>query len=633
MNYARFCLYLALFTGAVCSFAGCSQENGSPELSTVFSYENETFKLGTEVLELDPSNYNGLKLEKKKGVFSYELIQPENPEPAAETLNVKSLSCLYSFAGESADYVLGIVGTVDFRDVARSVSDGLEGAGYLLMELKSKGDSVLFRRKSDGVWEFLLYNEAAIDSCKAGCSSCAKDSADYNEACTGGACPDAEFVKDQVAVANQEEFVDLLNQYRKRRLAASPLCSHDGRIREVFMMDMVSANHPLDSVLSNFAGIFDALDPEVQYYVLINHDPKFTSIPEIRDSFSAKFHRLKSDSQRLVLIEPIDFCVLLEQGMQMELDTTFDCNTASLFSADYWAQDPITVLQTPGKIPVLMYPRQFNSFGDYFAASEISAQTGMLTRTAPFSFNAGNQLAGNGYMVMGADAKALALSSLIGSTIADSLTGFDALPDIDQLFKLVYGVDEIVWIGDATLQNPNDPNWTMEFGTYQPIYHIDMFLTLGGRVSATDSREMIFVGIPEVVNPHGFVYDTAQVEEMRRQVRAVVRQLENASFGGRKFLVDSIPLPVFINKYADSEEVTGSLLSFNNCQIEVVPGQSRLYLPRYRAGSEFEKIAKHVFEFFTRKGFDVREVNGNFGRTAALDDAALHCMVKVLSRE
>lgn len=626
-------MYLLLILSVTWILGGCSSDGTNINLDTVFSFENDTFKLGENALDLTPTDYNGIRLVKKKESYFYQLIQPADPGPAAETLTLESLSCLYSFPGSTFESQLDIIGTVDFRDVAFSDLDLLEGFGYLLISLQTEHDSVLFKQQDDGTWSVLLYNEATDTSCNAGCSSCAKNYADYEDACVNGACPQAEFVKEQASIGDLEEFGSLLEQFGKRGWAASPLGSHDGKIKEVFMMDMVSADHPIDSVLKNFSGIFSAMDADVQYYILINHDPKFTSFPLIRKRFASKFHMKESDKSRLVLIEPIDYCVLLEKGMLMELDTTFNCNTDKLFLADYWAQDPISVLATEGGMPVLMYPRQFNTFGDYFAASEISAQTGMLTRTAPFSFNAGNQLAGNGFMVMGADAKALALNSMLGDVEADSLPGFDVLPDIDSLFKLVYGVDHIIWIGDTSLGAPNPAKSTLEFGQHQPVYHLDLFLTLAGTVSKTDDRERVFVGIPEVVNPDQLDYDILEVEAMQSQIRAVVRQLENASFDGRKFLVDSIPLPLVINNYGDSKKVVGSLLSFNNCQIEVMPDKKKLYLPSYHGKARLNHLANEVHGFFEQKGFEVQEVNGHFGRTSALDNASLHCVMKVLSRE
>lgn len=595
---------------------------------TPFSYAEGTLTIDGSSLDLESGIYYGIKRSSKTG---FSLIQSEGAGPAEQTLNLNTLQCFYSASDVNGDAVVDIIGTVDFRD-ARISGPGMdENYNYILLSLAEEGDSILFIKEDESAWSILLYNSATSQTCSTACDNCARTNADFQN-CLDGQCSEAEVSSKRASVSSPEDFEALMASYHGRGNQLKPLCSHDGEIREVFLMNMVTKEYGLDTLLKNFEGIFKGMGPNIRYYILLNHEAGVIQYPDIEKRFAQQFSGDEYKDFDLVLIAPMDYCALLEQGMLDEIDNTIDCDPDKLLLPEYWAQDPISVLRTEGGMPILMEPLQFNNFVDYFISSELSARTGMLSRTAPFGFNSGNHLAGKDYLVLGADAKALAYNSMFGSFDAGDLPNFDSLPDLDSLFKEVFGVEDLVWIGEEELSEPIQQSFQMEAGTFQPVYHIDLFLTLAGRVSTTDPRELVFVGIPEVVNPKGLPYDTLQFGQFQAEVRKVVRQLEAAQIGGRRFLVDSIPLPVLVNNLANSKETVGTLCSFNNCQVEIGADRKRIFLPTYYVSKRLHAITQDAMDKFEGYGFEVTRVNGHFARTSVLEDASLHCMTKVLRR-
>ncbi|MDP5170648.1 MAG: hypothetical protein NWR72_10410 [Bacteroidia bacterium] len=164
----------------------------------------------------------------------------------------------------------------------------------------------------------------------------------------------------------------------------------------------------------------------------------------------------------------------------------------------------------------------------------------------------------------------------------------------------------------------------------QLIYHLDLYLTLGGKLA--NGKQLIFVAQykPEEYLI-GQIPDSSNIPKALAIISEWLDQqadwLENRTDGF--FHVERIPILYFASS-------SPGFASFNNGLIEnISPQEKYAYLPDYEFTSQEEKMSSMralVENVFAKHQFSVKWIQGRFENMIS-DAGSLHCRVKVLRRQ
>jgi hypothetical protein len=173
-------------------------------------------------------------------------------------------------------------------------------------------------------------------------------------------------------------------------------------------------------------------------------------------------------------------------------------------------------------------------------------------------------------------------------------------------------------------------------GQRQPIFHIDMFVSLAGR--GPDGRYRVLVGDPGAADE--LMSWAPEAHELRAEYDEIAAQLQALDFDVRR-----TPLPIVqqvnreprtIETTGDSIEIAGEILWYhatsNNCLVQIDGDARDVWLPTYghRDAKGLAKVDKSHADTWTEMGFGVHAL-GDF-HPFAQAQGALHCIKKYLAR-
>lgn len=288
-----------------------------------------------------------------------------------------------------------------------------------------------------------------------------------------------------------------------------------------------------------------------------------------------------------------------------------------------WARDPLLVAQRDGA-PVLLATPTLNRRDDLHAAQFAAARLGLPCETFGAMFEGGNVLVGQDCLLVGAD-------SLIA-------LGEDGAARFAAALQAVEGWQRRVVVIDSGPQSPaehvgkirvGEDEWDevlhyrSKQGTRQPVFHIDMFVTLAG--PGADGRERVLVGDPALaasllgtaLHPRGpaALFDRV-AHDLEREGFAVTRN----------------PLPMIYMDEPDKRRRVWYYASANNVLLQRGAQGDVVWLPAYGhdlwpelAGTDGANAA--IWESL---GFEVRTI-GQAQRLAE-NLGGLHCLTNVLQR-
>lgn len=303
-----------------------------------------------------------------------------------------------------------------------------------------------------------------------------------------------------------------------------------------------------------------------------------------------------------------------------------------------WAEDAYAIVQdrkTGARF--FIEPFEFPRYADALIADFVCNKTATFRHTqAPLYFQGGNMLIGDDFFMIGADYPAKSLRYM--GRVLNREQGEKPAATIKRLYKQYLDQGrELLYIGSA-LPVPkqvdrkitlNGEEWTETVyygnkrGTVQPLFHIDMFMTLAGRDA--EGKYQIVVGDPRMaaellgvpVWPHALVevFDD------------IARGLERAGFR-----VHRSPLPLV---YVDEPEVrmrTWYFATSNNALVEVTRDSKRIWIPTYGYGaweslSATDAANKRLWESL---GFEVIQLVDC--HPFAGYNGVVHCIKKYLVR-
>lgn len=546
------------------------------------------------------------------------------------TFLATTTTCFASSTSNSAP--IGVIGTVDVRVGQDEASETTWDYTWWVVPTSDSGDQSLWFSMVDGnlvvTWEI---NSSVTESSCSGkpvnCN-CSPRISDMDDSfCDNTTCTEGGAVTIPLTYSSPDE------QYQTfvEELSDNPPTYHllddaMGEIESMYLMDIVESGASVKEVVQRYSGIFEAFSPQLDYYTLVNLNG--TSLNR-REKMSL-YHRYRTEVRRANrktnIIEPIDYCSILEGENLQAGNTCANCNEQLVTIPTEWAQDPFIVLTQQEPAPLLLTPLPFTDFSDYFAALELSAVTNMEVKLTPFDFNGGNFLNTGGLLLIGADDLASSMYSFFG------FTNPNLIPQMRNMLELSFPDEKIEFVGDTLFHSNTEAQGEYLSGTYQPVYHLDLFLTPGGvtQQNGTDSL-LWFVGDVAVYNPDSLAYDTTSVNDIKAQIDAIAASLAKVEVKGVPTKVVRIPLPMYINEATGS--VKGAYLSLNNCIVERLSGTSgNVYLPLY-PNTLPAKFWEEAAEIFEGQGFAVKEVHGYFTQSALYEGASLHCATKVLKRK
>lgn len=403
--------------------------------------------------------------------------------------------------------------------------------------------------------------------------------------------------------------------------------------------------------------------------------PKYSvSEPDLVPAYQSLIRAFKVGTQ---------FIVVHHKSYESAIESWFsaaghDGNVTYVALADYvnftdWAEDAyLSLVDEADGTHYLMEPWEFKRAGDALIADAVE-HTGALKATqAPLIFQGGNCLIGQDHWFLGRDYFADSVALLSGQRPPVAVPqGAQATNFARDLFRdyadarrqlVVLGTDSPIGLPQYVGARAG-PDYILDIpaegtGTYQPIFHIDMFVTLVGSVG--DGRFRVLVGDPTVADkllgtnsPYALadVYDNiaAQLESIGFEVfrnpivhwptrgdktRKLSELRDVATSSNDNALARVVSELTALGAKESTEIVIRSWhhITWNNCLVEATEANPTVYLPTFGHGqkSVLADVDQHMVELWESMGFAVKRL-GDFNGFAERQ-GVVHCIKKYLKR-
>jgi hypothetical protein len=332
--------------------------------------------------------------------------------------------------------------------------------------------------------------------------------------------------------------------------------------------------------------------------------------------------------------------------------------TPDFLAFSVWAEDACVVVEDLDASPPVTYlvePYEFPRTGDQIVADLVAQSSEPIQATQlPLMFQGGNILIGDTFVLIGRDYldesvdRALATGSIEGFPLGAPRAEQEKF--VADLFRRTFDEEREVHFlesdptgrpGDSLVQIGGEV-WleqvTAGLGARQPIFHIDMFVSLVGR-ERDGAPYRVLVGDPGAADE---LLGWEPVDHaLQGEFDAVADQL-----AGLGFEVGRSPLPYLPAAVRRPGQVTlpdGSIQQIagrrrwyhatsNNCLVQIDASGREVWLPTYGHGgtAALQVTDTRHRELWQELGFGVHEL-GDFN-AFAFNLGALHCIKKYLAR-
>ena len=378
-----------------------------------------------------------------------------------------------------------------------------------------------------------------------------------------------------------------------------------------------------------------------------------------------------------------EFVVVHSKSLRPEIDEWFTAPGHSIGKVSFvelpdyvsftdWAEDGYVSLSDKANgATFLMEPWEFPRSGDTLIAEAVQSVTGTKTGQAPLIFQGGNCLIGDEFWLLGKDYFADSLR-LINEPRGPVRIPEGTPPEtfVAQLFTdFVDSARRLIVVGTSrpiplrTFYGTRQNNkYFLDIasdgaGTFQPIFHIDMLITLIGRNAG---KFEVLVGSPALADgllgrssPFGLadVYDTIAQQLTQEGFKVHRNPLVHEPTEGRRFTLNELrdlaqrPGNEELGPAVDELAAAGASgptqvtvrswhhITWNNCLVENSTSQGKhVYLPTFGYGSRshLKKIDDEMKRLWTGLGFTVHAL-GDFNAFAERQ-GVVHCIKKYLKR-
>jgi len=332
-------------------------------------------------------------------------------------------------------------------------------------------------------------------------------------------------------------------------------------------------------------------------------------------------------------------------------------------SFSLWAQDAFLTAQSrnPEEAGVIIAPRchqRTNRCNDGSIAKEVVAlhPAGYTSLNFPTAIEGGNVLVADDFILVGRDEVLNSgyierkfiefFTNLFGKEKSVILVSAPRRkPEkIKSNFRKSTGqtrsLDQIIITKNHEQYKHNMYRWR---GNEQPIFHIDVFMTLLGRDG--EGKQLILIGEPvegfdkSDLDDKTLEIAKVQLEDARKRISECIRKLEaNLERKNIEYKILRNPLP--LTYYIYGLETSWYWASYNNCLVEITEtNQKTVWLPKYHNPSlhknshweYLEEYDQRNVEIFRENGFTTHLFNNDFHFLASRN-GSLHCMTKCLNR-
>lgn len=286
-----------------------------------------------------------------------------------------------------------------------------------------------------------------------------------------------------------------------------------------------------------------------------------------------------------------------------------------------WLQDPFLCLSGPERTE-LVVDKDADDFVRV-AAFQIAAATGWTLRPVDLRFSGGNLLRLDDTLLVGKD---LALEN--GIPAQDNFLKPDKAEweALETKLATLLQVEKIVWVGLRRKFKPTIPPMGLGDPTWQPFFHLDLFLLPGGRDA--QGRLLILLGKP-TLNREDDDLACAQLKVLQSALDEVEANLRRDI---SDLAIDYLPILIAL------QNERWLPLSYCNGWIDCTGADKTVYLPDFSGweptvatGYRIETIQAAAERTMENHGFSVRFVKMKFEEYLT-DGGTLHCAVKVLKR-
>ena len=360
-----------------------------------------------------------------------------------------------------------------------------------------------------------------------------------------------------------------------------------------------------------------------------------------RDVFLDLFAKLPARTELTIVTHPSALADVQQAVDQLRTESA----TTLIEAPDYleftvWAEDPYVVVDDVGaseQKTFLVEPLEFPRYGDSAVADLVAEATPIQSTQAPLYFQGGNVLIGDDFVLIGIDYLLNTRSVFQEQHPVRNVPSDPSKLDqfVRDLFRQTFDPDRELHFVGTRHRVPEETTrptrvggkkWTEVVyagtGTRQPIFHIDMFISLAGR--ADSGRYRVLVGSPAAADrilgrrslPHALdpIFDDV-ARNLGRMGYDVVRN----------------PLPlVYVDDPSERQRMWYFATS-NNCLVEIDDDRS-VWIPTYghEPWPELAATDDANREIWEGLGFTVHQL-ADF-HPFAQNLGSVHCIKKYLGR-
>ena len=321
----------------------------------------------------------------------------------------------------------------------------------------------------------------------------------------------------------------------------------------------------------------------------------------------------------------------------------------TVFSLTYWAQDAHIALQNELRQTALATSVSFNRYEDQTSSSDVCGQSNeIVTLPTNLYFQGGNVIITEETILLGKDY--LVKNSGRAGVGDGSLKGvMEHISDYFGKQVVCVGLKNEINYEDRFEASPEGGKLVMYEGLYQPIFHIDIFVTFSGMRDPETEQEILFFGRPrkamEILDAAGVEYNA----EFNASSDKYFEEIQNTLANENNFKIVEMPLfspdlvkigkkhyryfltynNVQLENYWDPEtgkEVKSVILSQFGKKAKEMEGEEAAKALKVR-----ETLNAAATEIWESHGFQVNHVHGM--EFFAAYGGSIHCMTKVLYRE
>lgn len=319
------------------------------------------------------------------------------------------------------------------------------------------------------------------------------------------------------------------------------------------------------------------------------------------------------------------------------------------FGLDQYAQDPFLIVEGGDGDPVFVEPWYFSNFGNQHIAEVVAERFGYFVQPTRFVFEGGNVLVGNDEILVGEDTFQANWINYqkFGKGTFETPDQFRRY--LEKVLKTNLHLSEIHWVGLPEKRKLNAKLVGAKDETYQPYFHLDLFMSFVGKVELDGKTENVILMAD--LKPEYIYWSNDYLSEGGKADFGLLQPFADGLKGLREEMTrlgfKVIEIPIGMDIQWEGNMISWRVVSCNNCLMEIFTSHypveqtstiSRIYVPEYSISFASYKDGRKVFlrireelEKQLKKVFDViRYPKWQFDPNQR---GALNCVMKVIRRE